>query len=409
MTTLPPPPLSGVSPKTVEKAVNALLKWRSSKLNTRKPQLLEQDEFFYLILTLKKIPQKGVSRINAHKIPLPNSLINPLNEAPELCLIIDDRPKSGLNKDGAKKKIQNDNIPISKIIKLSKLKTDYRPFEAKRKLCDSYDMFFADKRVVPLLPKMLGKQFFKKKKIPVTLDLKHHNWKEQIDRACGSALLYLRSGTCSVVKVGRISMSREEIGKNVMAAINGIADIVPRKWGGVRSFHLKLLDSLALPVYQAVPDLKMKIDGGPKEEENEKGLVAVEEEKAKEGRVEKKKGKIQEVRYMDDNNNDNGDAQVVDKDVLGSDGEGDIDNDDADFEKVSGELLKKKRKKGDIKGKGEKEQQKVAKLKKEDGAKQNKVKNENGAKQKKLKKGSLASESGGMQVIRGGKKKKLTA
>ncbi|KAJ6422916.1 hypothetical protein OIU84_023953 [Salix udensis] len=408
MTTLQPPPLSGVSPKTVEKAVNALLKWRSSKLNTRKPQLLEQDEFFYLILTLKKIPQKGVSRINAHKIPLPNSLINPLNEAPELCLIIDDRPKSGLNKDGAKKKIQNDNIPISKIIKLSKLKTDYRPFEAKRKLCDSYDMFFADKRVVPLLPKMLGKQFFKKKKIPVTLDLKHHNWKEQIDRACGSALLYLRSGTCSVVKVGRISMSREEIGKNVMAAINGIADIVPRKWGGVRSFHLKLLDSLALPVYQAVPDLKMKIDGGPKEE-NEKGLVAVEEEKAKEGRVEKKKGKIQEVRYMDDNNNDNGDAQVVDKDVLGSDGEGDIDNDDADFEKVSGELLKKKRKKGDIKGKGEKEQQKVAKLKKEDGAKQNKVKNENGVKQKKLKKGSLASESGGMQVIRGGKKKKLTA
>ncbi|KAJ6287953.1 hypothetical protein OIU76_027743 [Salix suchowensis] len=343
MTTLPPPPLSGVSPKTVEKAVNALLKWRSSKLNTRKPQLLEQDEFFYLILTLKKIPQKGVSRINAHKIPLPNSLINPLNEAPELCLIIDDRPKSGLNKDGAKKKIQNDNIPISKIIKLSKLKTDYRPFEAKRKLCDSYDMFFADKRVVPLLPKMLGKQFFKKKKIPVTLDLKHHNWKEQIDRACGSALLYLRSGTCSVVKVGRISMSREEIGKNVMAAINGIADI-------------------------AVPDLKMKIDGGPKEEENEKGLVAVEEEKAKEGRVEKKEGENTR---------------------------GDIDNDDADFEKVSGELLKKKRKKGDIKGKGEKEQQKVAKLKKEDGAKQNKVKNENGAKQKKLKKGSLASESGG--------------
>ncbi|KAF9668397.1 hypothetical protein SADUNF_Sadunf15G0124500 [Salix dunnii] len=352
MTTLPPPPLSGVSPKTVEKAVNALLKWRSSKLNTRKPQLLEQDEFFYLILTLKKIPQKGVSRINAHKIPLPISLINPLNEAPELCLIIDDRPKSGLNKDGAKKKIQNDNIPISKIIKISKLKTDYRPFEAKRKLCDSYDMFFADKRVVPLLPKMLGKQFFKKKKIPMTLDLKHHNWKEQIDKACGSALLYLRSGTCSVVKVGRVSMSREEIGKNVMAAINGIADIVPRKWGGVRSFHLKLLDSLALPVYQAVPDLKMKIDGGPKEEENDEGAVAVEEEKVKEGRVGKKKGKIHEV---------------------------------------SGELLKKRRKKGDNKGKGE-EEQKVAKLKKEDGAKQKNVKNENGLMQKKLKKGGWVRE-----------------
>ncbi|KAL9338537.1 hypothetical protein Peur_070306 [Populus x canadensis] len=411
MTTLPPPPSSGVSPKTVEKAVNALLKWRSSTLNTQKPQLLEQDEFFYLILTLKKIPQKGVSRINAHKIPLPNSLINPLNEAPEICLIIDDRPKSGLNKDAAKKKIQNENLPISKIIKVSKLKTDYRPFEAKRKLRDSYDMFFADKRVVPLLPKMLGKQFFKKKKIPVTLDLKHHNWKEQIDKACGSALLYLRSGTCSVVKVGRVSMSREEIAKNVMAAINGIADIVPRKWGGVRSFHLKLLDSLALPVYQVVPDSKLKIDGGPKEQENDEGVVAVEEEKAKEGRVGKKKGRIQEVRYMDNNNNNdnNVDGQVVDEVELGSDGEGDIDNDDDDdFEKVSEELLKKKRKKGDDKGKGEKKEQKVAKLKKEDGVKQKKVKNEDGIKQKKLKKGSLVSESGGMQV-RGEKKKILAA
>ncbi|KAH8492349.1 hypothetical protein H0E87_021784 [Populus deltoides] len=127
MAALPTP--SGFSPKTVEKAVNALLKWRSSKLNTQKPQLLEHDEFVYLILTLKKIPHKGVSRINAHKIPLPCPLTNPLTEAPELCLIIDDRPKSGLNKDAAKKKIQNDNIPISKIIKISKLKTDYRDID----------------------------------------------------------------------------------------------------------------------------------------------------------------------------------------------------------------------------------------------------------------------------------------
>ena len=373
--------------------MNALLKWRSSKLNTQKPQLLEHDEFVYLILTLKKIPHKGVSRINAHKIPLPYPLTNPLTEAPELCLIIDDRPKSGLNKDAAKKKIQNDNIPISKIIKISKLKTDYRPFEAKRKLCDSYDMFFADKRVVPLLPKMLGKQFFKKKKIPMTVDLKHRNWKEQIDKACGSALLFLRTGTCSVLKVGRVSMSREEISKNVMAAINGIAEIVPRKWGGIRSFHLKLLDSLALPVYQAVPDLKLKIDGSAKEQEE---VVKEEENKVKEGEVGKKKGRIHEVRYMD-NNDDNEDGQVVDEDELGSDFEGDTDNHAADdVENGSDELLNKKRKMGGNKGKGGK---KVAKVKKEDGFKQKKAKNEDVTVQKKLKKNALANK----------KKKRLAA
>ncbi|KAG5234566.1 ribosomal L1 domain-containing protein [Salix suchowensis] len=372
MAALPPP--SGFSPELVDKAVKALLKWRSSKLNTQKPQLLEHDEFVYLILTLKKIPPKGVSRINAHKIPLPYPLTNPLTEAPELCLIIDDRPKSGLNKDAAKKKIQNDSIPISKIIKISKLKTDYRPFEAKRKLCDSYDMFFADKRVVPLLPKMLGKQFFKKKKIPMTVDLKHSNWKEQIDKACGSALLFLRTGTCSVMKVGRVSMSREEISKN--------------KWGGIRSFHLKLLDSLALPVYQAVPDFKLKIDGGAKEQEK---VEEEEENKVKEGEVGKKKGRIHEVRYMD-NNDDNEDGQVADEGELGSGFEGDIDNHAADdVENGSDELLNKKRKMGDNKGKGEKN---VAKLKKEDGFKQKKANNEDVTVQKKLKKNDLALESG---------------
>lgn len=264
---LPPSAGSRVSPKTVERAVKALLKWLKSNSQTQKPQLLEQDDFVYLILTLKKIPQ--VSRTNAFKIPLPHSLLgNDSDNPPEICLIMDDRPKSNLTKDAVMKKIKNDNLPITKVIKITKLKTDYRPFEAKRKLCDSYDMFLADKRVVPLLPKLLGKHFFKKKKIPVPVDLKHQNWKEQIEKVCGSALLYLRNGTCSVLKVGKVSMGAEDIAENVIAAINGVAEIVPRKWGNVRSFHLKLLESLALPVYQAVPDLKLKIEG-VKENEGE--------------------------------------------------------------------------------------------------------------------------------------------
>ncbi|CAL9013186.1 unnamed protein product [Prunus brigantina] len=171
--------------KTVRKAVNALLKWQNSKLQTEKPDLLESDEFAYLVLTLKKIPPKA--RINAYKVPFPNPLHSQLSE---LCLIYDDGPKSDLTKDFIQKKIKAENIPISKILKLSKLKTDYVPFEAKRKLLYSYDMFLADRRIVLLLPKYLGKQFFKKKKIPVPVDLEHKNWKEQVDKACGSALLF---------------------------------------------------------------------------------------------------------------------------------------------------------------------------------------------------------------------------
>ncbi|PQQ21410.1 ribosomal L1 domain-containing protein 1 [Prunus yedoensis var. nudiflora] len=229
---------------TVQKAVNALLKWRNSKLQTEKPDLLESDEFAYLVLTLKKIPPKA--RVNAYKVPLPNPLHSQLSE---LCLIYDDGPKSNLTKDFIQKKIKAENIPISKILKLSKLKTDYVPFEAKRKLLHSYDMFLVDRRIVPLLP--------------------------------------------NVVRVAKLSMSVDEIVENVVAAINGIVDIVPKKWRDVRSFHLKFLESLALPVYQAVPDLTLKIEGAKSDEEGKeavKEVVKSESKGLKSEKVSKKKG-----------------------------------------------------------------------------------------------------------------------
>ncbi|XP_021889600.1 putative ribosome biogenesis protein C8F11.04 [Carica papaya] len=382
--TAAPPQPSKVSQQTVEKAINALLKWRDSKSKTQKPQLLEQDDFIYLIVTLKKIPQKG--RTNPHKILLPHPFINPIEDAPEFCLIIDDRSKSRVSKDVATKKIKAENIPISKVLKLSKLMTDYRPFEAKRKLCDSYDVFFADKGVIPLLPRLLGKQFFKKKKIPLPVDLKHKNWKEQIDRACSSCLLYLRTGTCSVVKVGKVSMGAKDVMENVMAAINGIAEIVPSKWGNIRSFHLKLLESLALPIYQTVPDLRLKIEV-PTKEESKQGETAKETLKDDDkmddslsNKMLKKKGRIHEIRYMDSNI-----SEIPDEDEFGDEGEA-TENDAMDSAET-----KAKRRKGD-KVKNAKPLKKMAKVKKGD---------EDGLEQKK--KVERGSDSGGKE-----KKKKVS-
>jgi len=78
-------------------------------------------------------------------------------------------------------KIQSESIPIAKVLKMSKLASDYRAFEAKWKLCDSYDLFFAEKSIVSLLPWLLGKQFFKKRKLLVSVDLKKSNWKDQVE------------------------------------------------------------------------------------------------------------------------------------------------------------------------------------------------------------------------------------
>ncbi|KAL1315444.1 hypothetical protein AAHE18_16G260000 [Arachis hypogaea] len=318
---------SAASPRipteTVKNAVEALLKWRDSNSESHKPKLFDADEeFVYLVVTLKTIPHK--SRVNSYKVPLPHSLLSPFNET---CLIIDDRSKSKLTKQEAQKKIKADNVAVSKVLRLSKLASDYRPFEAKRKL------------LVPLMPRLLGKKFFKKKKVPVQVDLIKKNWKEQVDKACSSALLFLGTGTCCVVKVAKVSMESEQIVENMMAAIEGVVEVVPKKWANVRSLHVKLYESLALPgskVEEAEKEKQMMEE--EEEGEDHSGAKAVKKKKKK------KKGRIHEVRYMD---SEVGEDNV--EDVAGSEDDGGgvvMEEDLKDAGKGSGELMNKKRKKG---------------------------------------------------------------
>jgi hypothetical protein len=45
---------------------------------------------------------------------------------------------------------------VAKVIGTSKLRTKYESHEAKRSLCGAYDLFLADERILPSLPKLLG-------------------------------------------------------------------------------------------------------------------------------------------------------------------------------------------------------------------------------------------------------------
>ncbi|AEC10151.1 putative ribosomal protein L1 [Arabidopsis thaliana] len=363
--------MSRVSPKTVDDAVKALVKEGNEKSRTEKPQLLEEDGFFYLVVALKKIPQRNFT--NAYRIPLPHPLINTTEDSPELCLIIDDRPESGLTEEDAKKNIKSENIPITKVVKLSKLKSDYGSFESKRKLCDSYDMFFSDRRVIPMLPKLIGKKFFQSKKTPVAIDLKHMNWKEQIEKACGAAMFFMRTGSCSAIKVAKLSMESDDIVENVTATLNGVVDVLPSRWKYIRSLHLKLSESLSLPLYQTVPYLQLKIDPlGVEEVKNGEGLAKsdVDDSSSKSVKTKKKNGKIHEVRYMDSNVSETLGDDEFDRSV----GEDEV----ADDLNASGD--KKKRKK-------------MSSSKSAVSGKPDIVKSKNGQKSKKLKKD--IDESGG--------------
>ena len=53
---------------------------------------------------------------------------------------------------------------VARVNGISKLKAKFKGFEAKRDLCNAYDIFLADDSLVHFLPKAIGKTFFEKKK-----------------------------------------------------------------------------------------------------------------------------------------------------------------------------------------------------------------------------------------------------
>ncbi|NP_001146382.1 Ribosomal L1 domain-containing protein 1 [Zea mays] len=246
--------------ETVASAVASLTMWMKKRTAQTRPNLLadERDDLVVLQLSLRRIPASSSAR--PRLLPLPHPVIG--HDGASVCVISDDRPKSRSPSASdllhASKSLHR--LPVSDVIPLSTLRTDYRPYESRRRLAASHDLFIADRAIVPLLPRVLGKAFYATKKAPIGVDFSRVGWPEQVRKVLGSAFLYLRSGTCSGIKVGRLDMEEEVIVDNVMAAVEEAVEKVPKKWANVRALHLKAVDSVALPIYQVVPELGMKIE-----------------------------------------------------------------------------------------------------------------------------------------------------
>ncbi|KAJ3303778.1 hypothetical protein HDV03_003555 [Kappamyces sp. JEL0829] len=111
-------------------------------------------------------------------------------------------------------------LGLSQVVGVGKLREKFKPFEAKRQLRASYDLFVADDRVLELLPRILGKTFFSKK---------------------------------NTVKAGYADMAIDDLHENLVQCIRGVVNKVPGKWSNIQSIHIKSSKSTALPVFNALP------------------------------------------------------------------------------------------------------------------------------------------------------------
>lgn len=248
--------------KNLTKAIGALIDFEQKKGKNAKSEktekggkknLLEEDEessgsvadkkSFYVMFGLKKIPAE-VS-VKPQLISVPNAWKSASSaESVRVCIFTKDPHEE------YKKRIKVLDLPaIVKVMPVSKLRKNFKPFEAKRQLCANYDIFLTDCRIVALLPKLIGKKFFEAKKIPVVVDLTKEDLKAELETAINSTYLHLTSGPCSSVKIGLTSQGVSALTENAAQIIKQVVEKVPGCWDNIKCLHVKTPDSIALPVY----------------------------------------------------------------------------------------------------------------------------------------------------------------
>ncbi|KAM9305549.1 ribosomal L1 domain-containing protein 1 [Gastrophryne carolinensis] len=245
----------GVDSAQVKKAVQALFAYHKSKENGNK-LLLNENDRISLMITVWKIP----NRPQVLRIPLPHG-IRP--ETCEVCLFTRDEPdmSSDQTEKFYKKLLaQNGITHINEIIPYKRLKTEYKPFEAKRRLLSSFDLFLADSRIRRLLPSHIGKHFYKEKREPQSVNLKAKRLSYELNRFIqGTQLHITNKGCCYSIRVGHTGMKVEEIVENTLAVAEVLAEKLPMKWKNVKLLHLKTQKSVSLPVYNSSLDIMQEL------------------------------------------------------------------------------------------------------------------------------------------------------
>jgi len=231
----------------VRKAVQALLAFLKTTTKTKSERtLLGDNPQISLLFTFWKVPNKD----QKIRVPLPHAIRSDLDD---ICLFTRDEPNMSSDQTQRfyKKLLEERGVKnITEIIPYKVLKTEYKPFEAKRKLLGNFDMFLSDDRIRRLLPSHIGRHFYDRKKDPLSINLNSKNLNRDIQRLVQSSLMKVtKKGCCSMAKVGNSGMTADEIMENIVVTIEAVASKLQMTGKVIKMVHVKSETSVSLPIY----------------------------------------------------------------------------------------------------------------------------------------------------------------
>eukprot|EP00446_Apocalathium_sp_SHHI-4_P050798 CAMPEP_0177373684 /NCGR_PEP_ID=MMETSP0368-20130122/43740_1 /TAXON_ID=447022 ORGANISM="Scrippsiella hangoei-like, Strain SHHI-4" /NCGR_SAMPLE_ID=MMETSP0368 /ASSEMBLY_ACC=CAM_ASM_000363 /LENGTH=414 /DNA_ID=CAMNT_0018837199 /DNA_START=74 /DNA_END=1318 /DNA_ORIENTATION=+ len=228
-----------VKKEVIAKAVRALHQVVAKRTANANPLFEGATETMTLLFTLSTIPDKR--KMRPVMIPLPNPMYNDKSEVCFLCKDPQKKYKELL--------LQKHPVPgVTKVIGIDKLRRNYKTIEAKRALADAFDLFLCDHNVAEMMPKLLGTIFYQKKhKVPVPVRLLADPT-QNLERAIRGTPMRIPSGPCMGVKIGRCSMSEEELVANAISVIKGVITNV--RDNPIQSISVQATDAPALPIWR---------------------------------------------------------------------------------------------------------------------------------------------------------------
>jgi len=237
-----------VDPAQVKAAVRALYLYIAStkkeeKDSEKKLSLFAEDLEISVQIALKKTPTQ--QRNKPFQILLPHSLYP--EDGAEICLFTKD-PQRQYKDLVAELPFKG----ITKVIGVEKLRKKYGRFQDRRDLLATYQLFLADDRILPLLPALLGKSFFEKKRQPIAVNLRKKDLVKEFTQARDSTYLYLTTGPCCAFRIGRSSFTEVQVVENILAGL-GVVEKLPKKWKNIQAIYIKTPSSVAIPFYASLP------------------------------------------------------------------------------------------------------------------------------------------------------------
>jgi ribosome biogenesis protein UTP30 len=196
----------GLDKDLVYKAVDALKKYHE-KTTADKMDLLGNDLQIQVQFTLHMTPTVRSPKPIRVLIPHPLYKLadktadfgdDAIDEA-DVCLIVKEESKVWVQ-------AMIDKFPdhlgcIKKVLGLQSLRTKHAQFQQRRELLHKYNIFMADDRILPMLSKHLGKDFFKAKKLPIPISLtRKETLPFAIQKALSATFMTIPEGTCVTVR-----------------------------------------------------------------------------------------------------------------------------------------------------------------------------------------------------------------